>query len=162
MQLDRPPSQCISYAQITCQDAEDDHRLDLDDAIYDGGANDVDVLLSGSNRSALDSPQLTYRLLKVTIIRRNAAVKKMMTLLMSVMVIAGDDDEIAKTSKCFDSDKADSDTVRCVKQGYRLHGPCEKQCVKQCEKAMSKAMCKARIQIARTMSALHSLPLCME
>ena len=44
---------------------------------------------------------------------------------MSVMVILVDDDEIAKTSKCFDSDKADSDTVRCVKQGYRLHGPCQ-------------------------------------
>ena len=127
MQLDRPPSQCISYAQITCQDAEDDHRLDLDDAIYDGGANDVDVLLSDTNRSALDSPQLTYRLLKVTIFSGNAAVKKMMTLLMSVMVIVGDDDEIAKTSKCFDSDKADSDTVRCVKQGYRLHGQSVKQ-----------------------------------
>ena len=70
MQLDRPPSQCISYAQITCQDAEDDHRLDLDDAIYDGGANDVDVLLSDSNHSALDSPQLTYRLLKVTVISK--------------------------------------------------------------------------------------------
>ena len=44
---------------------------------------------------------------------------------MSVMVIVGDDDEIAKTSKCFDSDKADSDTVRCVKQRYRLHGRCQ-------------------------------------